>query len=284
MLTKGIYDYTFRRYDAVATVAPSISELTERRETVDFYCGDTRLCGYLYRADSDKLVVLIPGHRAGADDYLWQIDWLVEHGYAVFAFDATGTCRSEGRSAVGFSQIVYDLRAALDHLETNARYGYSDLYLFGHSRGGYAACTILDEGYDIAAVVTVSGVNSCMEAIMQPMADAVGGLAYINYPLLWMYQRLLFDADLVRDTAADCIDGGNTPVLIVQGSGDDRFTEERYSIYAHAKQQEIGNAAYYLCDTPDRNGHTDLLFDEDNTANESLMQAVNSFFEESKCH
>lgn len=279
ILTKCIYDCSFLRYDAIAPVPAALEPMVKARQTVQFQSGKNTLTGYLYEGEREGLVVLIPGFRAGADDYLWQIQSLLDHGWGVFAFDPTGHCRSEGRTSVGFSQVLLDLESALQYLQSNRQFGYRDLMLLGHSRGGYAACGMLDEGYGIDAVVTVSGSNTCMDAVMQPSADVVGGLAYVNYPMLYLYQAALFGSEAVDTDAAREIAQSDIPVLVVQGAGDPQARVEKYSIYAQRESIPAGKAEYYLCEDPGQDGHTDLLFDADGTANDRLMERIHRFFE-----
>ena len=257
-----------------------MKSLESGRKTENFLSGENTLCGFLYDNDSDGLIVVAPGYRASTEDYLWQIESLLNKGWAVFIFDTTGSCRSEGDSAVGFSQAVLDLEAALDHIEKNDRFGYNSLYILGHSRGAYAACSVLDKGYDISAICSISGVNSSMDAIIQPVADKVGFLAYGNYPFLWLYQTVLFGADTAHSDAAEEIAESKVPVLVVQGTQDELYTEEKYSVYSHSIDDHASNVEYYLCDDEGKNGHTDLLFDADGTANEELMSEIDRFFKE----
>lgn len=276
VLTKVVYDHTFVRYDDQPTIPSALTQLTDSRQAISFDSGENTLQGYLYPAKGDGLIVLAPGYRASCHEYLWQIRHLTEKGWGVFCYDPTGSCESEGDSAIGFSQAIYDLCAALDTIEANGRFGYKRLYLFGHSRGAYAVCGALDNGYDITAAVSVSGVNSCMEAVIQPVADKIGVLAYGNYPFLWLYQTSLFGKEAATN-GADVIQQSGVPTLVVQGSEDAVYPPDQYSLYAHAKQQNPANVTYYLCETDGQNGHTDLLFAADGTQNKSLMDTIDTF-------
>ncbi len=280
VVTVVIYDSTFPRYDKIPEIPTELEALVTSRQEVSFNTDENRLSGYLYNNESNGLIVIAPGFRASADDYLWQIDSLLSKGWAVFIFDTTGSCKSEGDSSKGFPQEVVDLRAALDYIENNDRFGYQRLYILGHSRGAYAACSVLDEGYDISAICSVSGVNSSMDAIMQPVADKIGFLAYGNYPFLWLYQTILFGSETAHSDAAEEIAESNIPVLLVQGTEDEIYTEDEYSVYSYSVDDNASNVEYYLCDDEGKNGHTDLLFDGENSANEELMTEIDRFFRE----
>lgn len=313
-MTKIIYDGIFKRYDIEAEVPDALRSLIELRESVTFYAGDYELQGYLYsvavipdnerddgaisETDDDgaisetdgtkyddgsypvisgtPLVVIVPGFHAESDNYLWQVQSLLDYGYDVFIFDATGSGESGGNSYIGFSQELFDLDAALSYIE--ATYNYENIFLLGHSRGGYAACGMLGSEHEITAVVSVSGINSAMEAVIGSAENYVGPLAYGNYPLLWLYQVSLFDEDTVSLQADDCISNSEVPTLVIQGDADDTAPMDAGSIYSHKDEITSEHVEYYICDVPGQNGHTDLLFDPDGTANDVLMETIDTFF------
>lgn len=286
VITKLVYDAIFVRYDGeVDIVSPALLTMVETRQEVSYLSGDNRLAGYLYTASSDApqdtLVVIAPGFHAGGDDYLWQIHSLLAYGWAVFAFDPTGSYGSQGDSAVGFAQELCDLDATLAYIEQNDRFGYADIALLGHSRGGYAACCAVGYDYDIAAVVSVSGINSAMEGVMSASVEQVGPVAYGNYPFLWLYQAMLFGSETLNKQACEEISAADVPVLIVHGSDDQEVPAERYSILSHREKITNDKVEYLICSTPEQNGHTSVLFDSDGTANDDLMAAINAFLLES---
>lgn len=272
--TKVVYDSIFTRYEG------SRQETTLQRAEHRFACGENTLMGYHYQGTREGLVVWIPGFRAGADEYLAPIQSLNENGWGVFAFDTTGSGSSGGESAVGFSQVLEDTEAALDYLAENGNLGYDKVFLLGHSRGGYAACALVDSAHDIAGVVSISGVNSAMEAVIQPATDYVGPFAYGNYPFLWLYQSMLFGTETVGREAAERIKDSDTPVLIVQGSADETAPMDEASIYSYRDELGEANVQYYLCTQPGQNGHTDLMYELDGSANALLMQRIHSFLQE----
>lgn len=275
-LTKVIYDFTFSRYDVAANIPESLSQFLSDRQEMNFKSGENNLCGYFYEGGSESLIILVTGYRAVADDYIWQIKELTDKGYGVFTFDTTGYLKSEGSSARGFAQTVYDLKGAIEFLNENNNFGYKNIYLLGHSRGAYAVLSVLDDGYDIKAAVSVSGVNSSMEAIIQPAADKVGFVAYINYPFLWLYQNAIFDRETLNTKAVDNISKSNIPVLVVQGERDETYPPDKYSVFSHVKK-ENANAKLLVMNEEGSNGHTNLLFEADGTANNKLIDSIDNF-------
>jgi esterase/lipase len=115
-----------------------------------------------------------------------------------------------------------------------------------------------------------------MEAIIQPAADKVGFIAYINYPFLWLYQNAIFDKETLNTKATDNILNSNIPVLVVQGENDETYPPDKYSVYSHIKN-ESENVSLLIMDEKGSDGHTNLLFDADGTANDELINSIDDF-------
>lgn len=303
-ISKIIYDSAFPRYQSELKAIPNeLIGMETNIESVSFQSKKNTLQGYLYSDASreglntqreemgllehknmeepmpgteSSLIVIVPGIHSSIVDYIWQSESFLEYGWDVFIFSPTGNCESEGKSEIGFSQELYDLDAALTYIEEN--YDYENIFLFGHSRGAYSACGVLESEHDISAVVAVSGLNSAMEATMEPAVNMMGNFAYSNYPTLWLYQVALFDAKTVNLSAAEEIANSKIPTMIVQGTDDETARMDEYSIYCHKDEMTAGNVEYYICDEPGKNGHTNLMFDEDGSANDDLMEAINTFY------
>lgn len=277
MATKIIYDSVFVRYDTPAQVPTSLSDMVQQRRECQFSSGENRLTGYYYGEAAPEnahgLVVFAPGFRAGGDDYLWQIRALLDYGWGVFTYDNTGTLRSEGENQIGFPQSVRDLEAALKYVENSGRFGYNELVLVGHSRGAYAACCVLAQTQDVKAVVSISGVNSAMEAIMQLSCQYAGPISYGNYGFLWLYQSMLFGSETLDLQAADVIGQQDVPVLVIHGTLDTQIPADSCAIIAYRDQLSPSQTEFLFCD----GGHTDLLYDTDGTANDALMAQIHAF-------
>lgn len=284
--TKIIYDQIFSRYDCQhKEYSTQLTDALNTREKILFSSGKNTLCGYLYKSNAsnpkDTLIVLAVGHNACSDSYLWQIKELIDLGWSIFTFDPTGCCESEGKSTVGFSQELLDLNEALKYIENNNKLGYNNIALLGHSCGGYAACCALSYEYDVSAVVCVSAINSAMEGVIGHAREYVGGLSYLNYPFLWLYQSMLFGSKTVNLKANNILGGTDVPVLIVHGANDKQVPTDKFSVYSYKDTLNLNNIEYLLRESPNNSGHTDLLFDADLSANDELIEKINEFLEKS---
>ncbi|MCR4618038.1 MAG: alpha/beta fold hydrolase [Lachnospiraceae bacterium] len=274
--TKIIYDSVFARYDRKEELSVLSDEkyasLIEKRESFFVNEGKETLKTYMYDAENQKgLMVIAPGLHAGADDYIPVIDSFYNAGYDVVAFDPLGCVDSSGKSPKGFSQEIEDLRSVLSYVRDS--YPGEDIYLFGHSRGGFAVTAILNEDTDIKGVITVSGLNSAMEAIISLSSKYVGKIANLNYPALWCYQAMLFGPGVMGLKSDKIVSNSEVPVLVIQGSKDSTAPMDEYSIYSHKEEITGDNATYVLCSEPGQNGHTDIMYGEDGV-NEGLFNYI----------
>ena len=280
--TKIIYDSVFARYDRKEEPAPLSDEryadLLNGREIISVSMEDETLNSYFYDVQDEKgMMIIAPGLHAGADDYIPVVDFFFDAGYDVFAFDPLGCVGSSGKSPRGFSQEVYDLKAVLEYVRAN--YPGEDIYIFGHSRGGYAATAILDTDEDIKGVVSVSGLNSAMEAIIAFSAKYVGKVANLNYPSLWAYQAMLFGPKMMGIKSQNTISESSVPVLVVQGAEDTTAPKDQYSIYSHENEITGDNCIFYLYSKPEHCGHTDLMYDGDGINKEVFDYILEEFLD-----
>lgn len=228
------------------------------RDLVSFKSGDNLLQGYIYGVGQDRgLVVVAHGIGGGADSYLAQISYFVDQGWCVFAYDATGSFDSEGRSTKGFPQGLLDLRAALDFIEGEGSLSSLPVLLFGHSWGGYAVANVLHFGYDIAGVVSVSGADSSLGMITEQGRRMMGGFIDFQVPFLGFYEWLLF-GDLASLRGSEAVFGSDVPVLVIHGRNDDFVSFDGVSLFSKVGSDE-GNVRSLLLSEPGRSGHDDLF-------------------------
>ncbi len=104
-IERGEYYSTYPSYEDFEDVLP--------REQISFLSGENNLQGFIYGGDNDKgLVVIVHGFGGSSDEYLPQIQFLVEKGWRVFAHDGTGVYESGGESRESIYQATTDLVAA----------------------------------------------------------------------------------------------------------------------------------------------------------------------------
>lgn len=259
-----IYNGQFPRYDrhdTTVTAGLRYEDLEAQypRSLVNFESGNNRLQGYVYGSDQEQgLVVVAHGIGGGADSYLPQITYFVDQGWRVFAYDATGSFDSEGKTTKGFPQALIDLDAALTYINTQEEFTNLPILLFGHSWGGYAVANILHYDYEIESIATVSGANSPMEIIIEQGRSMMGGFINIQYPYLWLYQRILF-GETASLNAVDAINGSDVPVLIIHGTEDEFIAYEGSSIISRYNAITNPNVRTISLSESGQSGHNNLF-------------------------
>lgn len=230
-----------------------------RRTEIEFMSEQNKLRGYIYGSkNADKLVVLSHGMGGGAESYLAETMYFVDHGYRVFAFDNTGSYNSEGDGIGGLSQSVIDLDSALQYIEQDEELAELPVFLYGHSWGGYAVTAILNYDHIIDGVVSVAGYNTPMEMITDWCKDEMGFFTYIEYPYLWLYQKYLFGGTS-NLSAVKGINNTDTPVMVIHGRMDQVVPFDSAAIIAHQDQVTNPNAVFKICSEEGQNGHSNLF-------------------------
>lgn len=280
--TKTVYDSVFERYNADdnEVYASYSQEVISSCVRYSYKHSDYNLTGYLLKADNplNKLIIIVPGFHSVCRNYAGIMNEFSLKGYDVFCFDSTGHGESGGESSVGFSSIIADLRATVEFINNNSEFGYDDVFLFGHSRGGYAVCCMINELDNISAIVSVNGINSAMDGIMSYSVDAVGKISYLNYPFLWLYQSMLMGSDVVGLDAYEEICDSSVPSLIIQSEEDEILNDGKYSVYAQRDENAPDVSGFVMYTVDGKDGHTSVLYDDIGNVNPDIVNMAVDFY------
>lgn len=140
-------------------------------EPVEFDSDGNRLKGFFYSypgCREDVLLIFCHGIGGGHRSYLTEIHTLCQAGYRVLSYDNTGCFASEGKDIRSMSRSLADLDRAVDFLKREGIFGrYENVYVLGHSWGGFAAGCIPFYQEEIRKTVVISGFVS-VEGILSP--------------------------------------------------------------------------------------------------------------------
>ena len=212
------------------------------RQEFYYIAGNSTLKGYYYPSTTQKLVVIVHGFRSGADDFLPLTRALVNKGFCVFAFDATGTYDSKGRSLVGMCQSLVDLDNTLKFIQTTPLSKHQ-LYLVGHSLGGYAVLSVLQLHNNVKGCVALAPVCDATKIFVQKACQYIGAIATIYQPTFDVIQRITF-GKYVHCNSIKGINSTNIPVLIVQGAMDKVVPPNTISVTAYMSQITNPNVCF----------------------------------------
>ncbi|MBQ3018869.1 MAG: alpha/beta fold hydrolase [Clostridia bacterium] len=209
------------------------------------------LKGYFYYYDNPKegrLVVFDHGMFCGHKNYFREIETLLSHGYLVFAYDHTGCMESGGDSTGGFSQSLRDLNDVITALKTiEALNGY-EIYVVGHSWGGFATLNIPKFHPDIKKIVPISGFISPKEIIYQHLS----GIVRIFAKKIYNIEREK-SPDYMEISALDTLANCDTEALIIHSPNDHMVKYKRHFLRLKKAFSGKGNIEFLTVEGADHN-------------------------------
>ena len=227
------------------------------------------LAGYLYSVGEGQHGVVVMAHGFGGGGHNSYMDcayFFARHGYYVFAYDATGTDKSEGEGVGGVPQGVIDLDHAISFAEDNDTLRNLPIVLFGHSWGGYSVCSVLTYHPEVRAVIECSGFNCSSDMFESGGKEQAGDLIYAMTPFVKIHERIKF-GKYAANTAMDGFDASDAPVMIVHSADDDVIGIEYGCDKYYEKYKDDPRFTFIRFE--DR-GHNDILNDPDDTYKEEF--------------
>ena len=249
------------------------------RRNVSFYSGKNRLQGYIFGEENTKgLLVFAHGIHSGHESYIQEIVWMVDHGWRVFAYDATGSCTSEGKGTTGLIQSALDLHAALTYVESDETLKDLPVCLMGHSWGGYAVAAGLYFDHNVKASASIAGYSDSVEMMMGFVTDKMGKATALLRPFAYLENRFLF-GKYASLTAVDGINRANIPVMLIHGTGDELVRFDSTGIVAHKDEITNPNVVIYPMSDAGQDGHTSIFH---NAKSVEEIARINSRLDELK--
>ena len=214
-----------------------IKDKYERSE-YEFKSKKNTLKAYLYKKNaSHDLVLYVHGMCAGHQGYLSDVIAFLDKGYNVFTYDFTGTGASGGKRYCGLNQQYFDLRCAIKFLKENNLFGYQNIYLYGHSMGGYAVACTNDDIFK--AVVSISGFDSHID-------ELVSAFSKNAKPFVKALVKVMIGIKYFIDQGIKCdlkahnvLKKTNIPTFVIHGTNDELVPFDKVSIIS--KKDKINN-------------------------------------------
>ena len=229
------------------------------RRNVSFYSGKNRLQGYIFGEENTKgLVVFAHGINSGHESYIQEIVWLVDHGWRVFAYDATGSCTSEGKGTTGLIQSALDVHAALTYVESDETLKHLPKCLMGHSWGGYAVAAGLYFDHNVKASASIAGYSDGIQMMMRFGTATMGKAVALLRPFAYLAHLSLFGRYATL-TATDGINRANIPVMLIHGTGDELVRYDITGIVAHKDEITNPNVTIYSMSDAGQDGHMSIF-------------------------
>ena len=198
------------------------------------------------------------------------------YGWRVFAYDATGSCTSEGAGTTGLIQSALDLHAALTYVESDETLNHLPVCLMGHSWGGYAVAAGLYFDHDVKACASISGYSDGIEMMMSFAGANMGKATALLRPFAYLEHLLLF-GKYATLTATDGINRSGIPVMLIHGTNDTLVRYDTTGIVAHKDEITNPNVTIYPMSDVGQDGHTSIFRNEKSVAE---IERLNARFNE----
>ena len=235
------------------------------------------LAGYLYSAGSDQrgIIIIAHGYGGGQNSYMDCANYFAQHGYYVFAYDATGNDASEGNGVGGFPQGAADLDYAVSFVEENEDFPDLPIGLFGHSWGGCCVCCVLTYHPEVKAVIECCGCSrpsDLFEAVGRSMA---GDVICTMMPFVKLYERVRFGKYAVN-TAMDGFEASEAAVMAAHSEDDDVVPiGYGYDLYYQKYKDDPRFTFLHFSDR----GHNEFFNDGDDTYKEEFNAGFDKWAE-----
>lgn len=236
-ITIVAYNSNFGMRVAVSEDSFSEDDFDMLREEVSFPSNKGQILrGYIYRKDDSytpkALIVFSHGYTNTHNDYLNQIYYFVENGYIALAYDNTGCGMSDGEDMIGLAQSPLDLSSALTFVENNDNLKGYNVFLYGHSWGGYAVTAVLNYGHKVDGVVSRSGFNNSRDMLIEYGKRLYGNWLGLLSPYAYIYEKIKFGNDVDKNGIKGINSAPNTPILLMHSKNDEVISLSN-SLLAH---------------------------------------------------
>ena len=281
MFCVRIYDENFNvRGDSYEPLMLRLEDFSGLKCTECTFPSDhgQMLAGYLYSAGEEQKGIVVIAHGFGGgghNSYMDAANYFAHHGWYVFAYDATGTDKSEGDGVGGVPQGVIDLDHAISFVEAEDDLSDLPIVLFGHSWGAYCACSVLNNHPEAKAVIECSGFNSSSDMFESGGKSQAGELIYAMTPFVKIYERVKY-GKYAQNTAMDGFAAADASVMVVH-SADDNVIEIGYGYDKYYKKYK-DDPRFTFVRFDDR-GHNDILNDPEDTYTDEFNAAFDQWLE-----
>ena len=281
MFCVKMYDENFNvRGDSYGPLMLRLEDFNGLRCTEYTFPSDhgQRLAGYLYSAGEEQKGVVVIAHGFGGgghNSYMDAANYFAQHGWYVFAYDATGTDQSEGDGAGGVPQGVIDLEHAISFVEAEDNLCTLPVVLFGHSWGAYSVCSVLTYHPEVKAVIECSGFNRSSDMFESGGKSQAGGFIYTMTPFVKIYERVKY-GKYAENTAMDGFAATDAPVMVVH-SADDNVIEIGYGYDKYYEKYKDDDRFTFV--RFDDKGHNDILIDPEDTYKDEFNAEFDQWLE-----
>lgn len=150
---------------------------------IEFKIKKDTLKGFIYSHkgyNENVIIIYCHGMWSSHLSYMQNIGYLASQGYQVMSFDYLGVNYSEGRNIIGFGSSLKCLDYLIRFIKNNPELKDKDIYVVGHSWGGFATSNIVKYHPDIKGIVPTSPVIGVSELMKGMLPKPLWIFAYLT--------------------------------------------------------------------------------------------------------
>lgn len=212
--------------------------------------GITLVGGFYYYENpiKNKLVIFEHGMFGGARSYMREIEKLARHGYLVYAYDHTGCMESGGEDNGGFSGSLRDLDEVITKLKELDEIKGRELYVMGHSWGGFSTLNIAKFHPDVKKIVALAGFISPKVIIKQHVSGPYSIFSGIIYR-----GEVKASPKYMKCSAIDTLKNSDTKALVFHSADDHMVNFKKNFLKLKKALKNSENATFISVDGADHN-------------------------------
>ena len=204
-----------------------------------------KMRGFIYskgESDPNKIIVYCHGMWSCHNSYLQNIGYIASKGYDVIGFDYEGVESSDGKNIRGFGNSLRCCDYAIRFIKNNEELKNRDIYVVGHSWGGFATSNIAGIHKDIKGVVPLSPVIGVSELMQGLLPKKLRFVAYF-----FEFADFLSCGKYSYMNAVKSLNDYEGKVLFIHSS-DDPMVKIDYSTNYVQRKTKNKNIKYFVMD------------------------------------
>jgi pimeloyl-ACP methyl ester carboxylesterase len=198
----------------------------------------------------DKLVIFCHGLGAGHTSYMTEIEYLCKNNFLVLSYDNLGCMESDGNNISSYGESLIDLNNCIEEVLKIDSLKNLDIYVIGHSWGGYAAGNIANLKDCVKKVVVISSFTSLKSLFKQNLKGCLK--LFLPYIMHLEHKKNPY----YKLSSIDAYNNKDIRALLIHSKDD--LSVSFNNIIEIKKKAKKNNIGYIIVDNKNHNPNYDL--------------------------
>lgn len=214
-----------------------------------FTYNRAKINGYIYKkknlVNPKGFFILSHGFFGTHIQYLIIINMLCQKDYVVLAYDQYGAGESEGKNQESLATGIYILDEVINDVTKRHINKNLDIYLYGHSWGGYCVAGVLKNHPEVKKAISLAGFVSPIMAGLDMLKKWSKFLYYFLLPSVYLDAYLLYGIDLMRKSTKGLNKNKDTKLLAIYAVDDDIVLKHN-ALAIYLKKHDFPNGEFLI--------------------------------------